>query len=102
MSEFTIKLRPGDVQKYQEWAAAAEAEAAGWLKVRQELRSYMEQFIDVSHGVNIKNLRDIDLPDLIDEIAAELRDVCPECETRTCHRTKRNPYCAATVYKEKA
>ena len=29
-------------------------------------------------------------------------EVCPECETTTCHRTKRNPYCSATVYKEEA
>ena len=26
--------------------------------------------------------------------------VCPECETTTCHRTRKNPYCSATVYKE--
>jgi len=30
----------------------------------------------------------------------KLRELCPECETTTCHRTKRNPYCSATVYKE--
>jgi hypothetical protein len=31
-----------------------------------------------------------------------LHDACPECWTTTCHRTKKNPYCSATVYKEEA
>ena len=33
-----------------------------------------------------------------DAVAQALRNLCPECETTTCHRTKKNPFCSATVY----
>ena len=31
-------------------------------------------------------------------VAKALDNLCPECGTTTCHRTRTNPYCSASVY----
>jgi hypothetical protein len=69
MTDFTIKLRPKDVEEYQQMMEARDAEAAGWLKVRTALREYMSRYVNVDIDREVETLREIYLPDLVDEIA---------------------------------
>jgi len=72
MTDFTIKLRPEDVEEYRQMIEQRDAEAAGWLEVRTALREYMSKYVNVDIAREVENLREIYLADLVDEIAEEI------------------------------
>jgi len=69
---FEVQLSEQDIALYTGIAKAAQAEAEAWLKVRESLRDYIVNHIDVDNESDIENLHGMFLPDLVDEIVEEL------------------------------
>ena len=69
---FEVQLSEQDIALYTGISQAAQAEAEAWLKVRESLRDYIVNHMDVDNESDIENLHGMFLPDLVDEIVEEL------------------------------
>lgn len=71
---FTVELDEASVRLYTEMAAIRQSEAADWLEVTESLTKYVERHISVWESGELEDMRSIYLPDLFDQIVAELQD----------------------------
>ena len=71
---FTVELDEASVRLYIEMAHARQSEADDWLKVTDALTKYVERNISVWESGELEDMRSIYLPDLFDQIVAELQD----------------------------
>ena len=71
---FTVELDEASVRLYIEMAHARQSEADDWLEVTTALTKYVERNISVWESGELEDMRSIYLPDLFDQIVAELQD----------------------------
>lgn len=72
MKKFTITLSEQDIDFYKAISERIQVEAASWLRVREALRDYIENYVGVDNADDLENLHGMFLPDLVDEIVEEL------------------------------
>ncbi len=71
---FTVELDEASVRLYTDMATARQTEAAAWLEVTTALTKYVERNISVWESGELEDMRSTYLPDLFDQIVAEIQD----------------------------
>lgn len=80
MNGFEIEIPREDVEFYRRIAQVSKYEGQAWMRIREALREYMIQFMDIDNPIDVDNLHSIFLPDLVDEIVEDIQSQYPDRE----------------------